>query len=84
MKFDYAIMKLKKPVDFDQFLPITLLCPTCLANNPEQVLKIYGFPCAYPLAPSDLPGYPRSYKDNFFCVGEDDKKIRLYQYGLTR
>lgn len=81
-EFDYAIMKLKKPVEFNNFLPLSLACSECLKrNNKQNFLKIIGFPCAYP---PDPQGNCVSFKDNFKSYDLYGKKINIYQYGLVR
>ena len=58
-----------------------LSCSICLLKDASKQLKIYGFPASEQPRPNENP---KPYKDNFKILGEDGKKINLYQYGLTR
>ena len=82
LSFDYAILKLKKPVELGEFLPLCLACGECLTrDNKKVMLRVFGFPRAYP--PSQH-GNSSPFEDNFKALDEYGNRIKLYQYGLAR
>lgn len=61
--YDYAIMKLKRPIKFDKYLSLSRACPKCLLKyNNNIMLEIYGFPRKYP---NDHPEHDHVFKGNF-------------------
>jgi hypothetical protein len=68
LHFDYALIKLKKRVEFDEVMEISVPCKECL-NEQEQSLYISGFP---------------SHKDNFTHSKKKGDGIKPVQCGLGR
>ena len=72
LPYDYAIMRLKKPVAFDYFLPLSMVCQECLTRDNKKVqLKVFGFPCS---CPPELRGKNSSLEENFRPLDKDGKK----------
>lgn len=72
---DFAIMKLKKPIRFDKYLPISQACSDCLIkNNAKLMLQVFGFPSSYPPV---HPDFGRPFKGNFLSYNPQDKFGKL-------
>lgn len=69
LAFDYAVIKLKKPIEQDKYPSLLFLCQECLIDNKNLSLEVYGFP---------------QLQDNFKSADENEKINQLYQYGLSR
>jgi V8-like Glu-specific endopeptidase len=68
LEFDYALVKLKQPIDYKEYLELSFPCDTCLINNnKETYLSIFGYP---------------KYGKNYKPLDKRGEKIQLSQFGL--
>jgi V8-like Glu-specific endopeptidase len=69
LEFDYALLKLKRPIAYSKYLPIELACHQCLME-PYTLLEIFGFPA--------------NHKENYKPLDKFGKRYALRQYGLAK
>lgn len=74
--YDYALLKLKRPFTFNQYLSIRIPCLECDFKNPNTTISIFGFPGKIPDTSLMVPQPP-----NFTNIGSN---MVLFQLGMSK